>query len=137
MSVCIRVLHAIYALFCITCTTAIYNLRQFKYLNVYRAVFSLIASAVAIVFGVIITKRYLYWILIPIFVDAGLILFNMATMKPTRPLDQDDWVSVALVIGGLLHYCLGLVELIYTSMEQRNDEEDSECSDASVVSVLP
>lgn len=119
----IRIIRVIFSLYCITCGSIIFELGGFDKIAVSRWTTAIVAGIVIFVFGVMLGRRRLIWIIIPMVSDAALIITNILTVKGNTEMKVSDWLSVSLIIVDVTHFGMGLAELIYMSIKRRRKRE--------------
>lgn len=120
-----RAFHILYAGLCIACSAVILHYDEFQHPSLPRAISGLAAAITAMVFGAMMARRRLIWVAISIIMDIIMILINVITTKLAQPQTLSNWMSAVLIGIGLLHYCLGLMELFYITRRQNEDKEIS------------
>ncbi|VDN97129.1 unnamed protein product [Rodentolepis nana] len=119
----VRILCAIFAIYCIVCGSIILNIGKFDDTAVPRWVSGFVAGIVIFVFGVMMGRRRLIWITIPMFTDAALIITNSITLRDRKIMKVSDWLSVTLIIVGAIHFGMELTELLIESIKMRKKYE--------------
>ncbi|VDL48908.1 unnamed protein product [Hymenolepis diminuta] len=130
----VRIIRAIFSLYCITCGSVIFDLGGFDKIAVSRWTTAIVAGIVIFVFGVMMGRRRLIWIIIPMVSDAALIVTNILTVKGNTDMKVSDWLSVSLIIVDGSHFGMGLAELVYVSIKRRRKRarrEDPQSSRAT------
>lgn len=120
--VAIKILHVIFALCYIACSSVLLHTERFNRIVVLRGATGLLAGIATFVFGVMMGRRHLIWILMPMIADAAMIIANVITFKDIGKMETSDWLSASLMIIGVSNLCLGFTELVSILLERRRNE---------------